>query len=75
MEAISEFDGDFEEDTDYGIYINWGIFDSHADQGVSKVRGMTEEAHVQYITVHKALKASTLIASIATIASAFAFSL
>ena len=41
METASENDADFEPNTEYGVYINWGIFDSHEDQEETKVRGMT----------------------------------
>jgi hypothetical protein len=74
MNSSSEYDGDFEEDTEYGVQINWGIFSGPDDRVTSKVRGMVEGENFQYIMIEKALKASTLLASFATIASAFAFS-
>lgn len=41
MEATSEYDFNIEDDnTEYGVYINWGIFAGHADQGQESVRGM-----------------------------------
>ena len=40
MQATSENDADFEDDTEYGVYINWGIFDSHADQQMDNLYGM-----------------------------------
>lgn len=39
MEATSENDANLEADTEYGVYINWGLFDSHDDQTRDKVEG------------------------------------